>query len=162
LGAKALDPYRVLFVDSLAPESVIRAAYRALARVYHPDHNLDPDASERMAELNRAFAMVGNSSARAAYDRLHQRGRAATDTPPDAPVPPPAVVVSPRSTGSRWRPATEVAPEAAAVMDFGRYEGWRLADIARADRDYLRWLYRSSGGGRFRGAIDRLMAASPA
>lgn len=44
--------HRVLFVTSDAPPEVIRAAYKALAMLYHPDHGGD---SERMLELNRAY-----------------------------------------------------------------------------------------------------------
>jgi hypothetical protein len=40
------------------------------------------------------------------------------------------------------------------VLDFGRYEGWSIADLARRDPDYLRWLRRHSSGIRFRREID--------
>lgn len=159
-----MDPYRVLYVDPLAPESVIRAAYHALARAYHPDHNLGPEASQRMAELNRAYAAVGSPQARAAYDRQNHQGHAAGGSPAAAtPAPKPQVIVPPLEPSRRWaRPKSEPTADAAVIMDFGRYQGWRLADIARADRDYLRWLRRSSGGGRFRTAIDHILAATPA
>ena len=52
-----------------------------------------------------------------------------------------------------------------AVIDFGRYAGWRLADLARTDPDYLRWLSRHSSGIRYRRQIADLldnMAAKPA
>src|SRR6266511_594175 len=44
-----------------------RAAYRALARRYHPDGE-DPDPA-RMAVLNRVYALVRTPELRAAYDR---------------------------------------------------------------------------------------------
>lgn len=159
-----MDPYRVLYVDPLAPESVIRAAYHALARAYHPDRNLSPEASHRMAELNQAYATIGTPQARAAYDRQNQRGRAAASVAVSpAAAPQPRVIVPPQQPSTRWtRPTSQPTPDTAVVMDFGRYQGWRLADIARTDREYLRWLRRSSGGGRFRTAIDRILAATPA
>jgi hypothetical protein len=43
-------------------------------------------------------------------------------------------------------------------LDFGRYAGWTLGDIAREDADYLRWLSRHSAGIRYRSAILRLLA----
>lgn len=44
--------HATLFVAVDAPIEVIRAAYKALAMLYHPDHGGD---SERMVELNRAY-----------------------------------------------------------------------------------------------------------
>jgi hypothetical protein len=49
----------------------------------------------------------------------------------------------------------------AAALDFGRYAGWRLADVARRDPDYLRWLSRHSSGIRYRQAIAALLPNEP-
>ena len=38
------DPYKTLQVDPEAEDEVIAAAYRRLARKYHPDANAGPDA----------------------------------------------------------------------------------------------------------------------
>jgi uncharacterized protein (DUF3820 family) len=46
------------------------------------------------------------------------------------------------------------------MIDFGRYAGWTLGELARQDPDYLRWLARHSSGIRYRGAILRLLAES--
>ncbi|CAN5626549.1 hypothetical protein BH23CHL8_BH23CHL8_31480 [soil metagenome] len=46
------DPYRILFVQPDAPAGVIEAAYRALARLYHPDTGQGDTA--RMAAINVA------------------------------------------------------------------------------------------------------------
>ena len=43
------------------------------------------------------------------------------------------------------------------MIDFGRYAGWKLADVMRLDPDYLRWLSRHSSGVRFRHAILELL-----
>jgi hypothetical protein len=43
------------------------------------------------------------------------------------------------------------------VVDFGRYMGWTLKDLAKHDPDYLRWLSRSSGGVRYRNQIHELL-----
>jgi curved DNA-binding protein CbpA len=67
------DYYKVLQVDPLAEEEVIEAAYRRLARKYHPDVYAGPDASERMRELNRAYSVIGNEAKRRAYDNARQR-----------------------------------------------------------------------------------------
>lgn len=49
------DPYRVLYLRPDAPPEVIRAAYRALANLYHPDKGGD---GVRMAELNVAYEQI--------------------------------------------------------------------------------------------------------
>jgi hypothetical protein len=41
-----------------------------------------------------------------------------------------------------------------SVLDFGRYAGWSLGEIARHDVDYLEWLERSPSGRRLRAEID--------
>jgi curved DNA-binding protein CbpA len=63
------DYYAILQVDPEAEPEVIEAAYRRLARKYHPDVNPAPDASQRMVELNAAYAVLGDPEKRAAYDR---------------------------------------------------------------------------------------------
>ncbi len=51
--------HATLFVTPDAPPEVIRAAYKALAMLYHPDLGGD---SERMVELNRAYeTLVGKT-----------------------------------------------------------------------------------------------------
>ena len=49
----------------------------------------------------------------------------------------------------------EIGPGSA--LDFGRYEGWRLRELARRDPDYLRWLARHSSGIRYRTAIEQVL-----
>jgi hypothetical protein len=65
--------YGVLGVPSTASQDEIRKAYRRLARRYHPDVNpLDKDdvaANEFMRQLNEAYAVLGDTSRRVAYDR---------------------------------------------------------------------------------------------
>lgn len=63
------DPYKTLQVDPEADPEVIQAAYRRLARKYHPDVMPGPEAAARMVAINRAWAMLEDPEARAAYDR---------------------------------------------------------------------------------------------
>lgn len=67
------DAYRVLQVDPSAEQEVIEAAFRRLARKYHPDVNPSPGAAERMRELSAAYDAVRDPLRRAEYDR--RRGR---------------------------------------------------------------------------------------
>lgn len=63
------DPYRVLQVDPSADPEVIEAAYKRLARKYHPDHNRgDRSAEEQMKRINEAFRILGKPHLRAEYD----------------------------------------------------------------------------------------------
>jgi curved DNA-binding protein CbpA len=77
-----LDPYKTLQVDPEADPEVIQAAYRRLARKYHPDVMPGPEAARKMVAINRAWALLEDPEARAAHDReraeeARQRRRAA-------------------------------------------------------------------------------------
>jgi DnaJ domain len=67
------DAYRVLQVDPSAEQEVIEAAYRRLARKYHPDVNPGPDAAGRMRELSNAYDAIRDPERRAEYDRARAR-----------------------------------------------------------------------------------------
>jgi len=66
--AELPDHYKVLQVDPEAEDEVIQAAYRRLARKYHPDVAPGAEASARMIAINAAWAVLREASARAAYD----------------------------------------------------------------------------------------------
>jgi curved DNA-binding protein CbpA len=53
---------------SATPE-VVSAVYRQLAKQHHPDH-AGPEGQKRMAEINEAFAVLGNAEKRAKYDLI--------------------------------------------------------------------------------------------
>lgn len=61
-----MNPYEVLNVPRDATEADIRKAYKALARVHHPDRAGGDDA--RMAEVNDAYAILGDAERRQRYD----------------------------------------------------------------------------------------------
>ena len=52
------DYYKVLGILPSAAEALIRAAYRALSQIYHPDKNQSPDAERRMREINEAYSVL--------------------------------------------------------------------------------------------------------
>lgn len=61
-----MSHYEVLGVDRSADPATIRSAYLSLARRHHPDRD-DGDVG-RMAEVNAAWAVLGDVRKRAAYD----------------------------------------------------------------------------------------------
>ena len=64
------DFYQTLGVPSDASERDITAAYRRLARQYHPDvTGGDKHAEDRFKEINAAHDVLGNAEKRAAYDK---------------------------------------------------------------------------------------------
>jgi curved DNA-binding protein CbpA len=140
-----LSPYELIQVHPTAVPEVIDAAFRALARLYHPDRNPGPEASTRMAELNAAYAMLRNPRQRAAYDQSSQ-GK----SPRQNMMERMHTVTTPRRPGQRPDGDT-------TLIDFGRYAGRSVREIARHDRDYLEWLRRHSSGVRYRRHIEEAL-----
>ena len=194
--ADPIDPYKILQVDPEAEDEVIQAAYRRLARKYHPDLAAATDGPDRMAAINAAWELIGEPRSRAAYDRA----RAAASKPattPDAPAstPPnqPATAgAPPRPTPSPPQQAETVSRDWSAgrssfgggfdesmkaadghgaagpppgqpsgtVLNFGRYAGWSLGEVARVDLEYVEWLDRAPIGRNYRQEVDEILRAS--
>ncbi len=68
------DYYEILGIDRSATREDIRAAYRRLAKQYHPDVNSAEDAEDRFKEINEAYAVLSDDERRAAYDRYGHAG----------------------------------------------------------------------------------------
>lgn len=60
--------YELLEVSLEASQSEIKAAYRRLAKQYHPDVNPSAEASARMSEINQAYSILSDPAKRVAYD----------------------------------------------------------------------------------------------
>lgn len=69
LDSENIDMYAVLQVHPTAEPEIVDAAYRRLARMYHPDVNKSPGAHETMIRINLAYEIIGAPAKRAAYDR---------------------------------------------------------------------------------------------
>lgn len=175
------DPYKTLQVDPEAEDEVIVAAYRRLARKYHPDVAPDLASAARMAAINAAWEVIGDPLKRAAFD--HDRAvRAALDRRANeaggigrrsaAPRPPETVSrdwTSGRSSvGGGFDPSMQTADGTGAagpppgqpsgsVLTFGRYAGWSLGEIARTDLEYIEWLDRMPIGRPYRDEIDAIL-----
>lgn len=157
-SVEEVDLYRVLQVDPSAHPRVIQAAYRALARMYHPDQTATSGSIE-MVLVNRAYAVLRHPEQRLAYDRSRTEAAAVASRP--APAPTPATVQPPPARPAHARrPAADAASD--RVLPHGRYAGWTLDQLVRHDPDYLRWLARHTSGLRFRSEISRLLAGADA
>jgi len=183
------DPYKTLQVDSEAEDEVIQAAYRRLARKYHPDLAETPEAAAKMAAINVAWEMIGDPDSRAAYDRARSAAASTTASPhsgsPDRPAPtasttrqtPPPEVVSRDWTSGRstqgggfdesMRAAegygaagTPPGRPSGTVLNFGRYAGWSVGEIARHDIEYIEWLDRAPIGRNYRTELDAILRST--
>ena len=208
------DPYKILQVDPEAEEEVIAAAYRRLARKYHPDTATGPESLGRMEAINAAWEVLGDPRRRAEHDRQRAlqaavarsgagpspdgtTAAAASGTARSGASPTPAPARDPVRPASASRPGTSPrAPEpetvssdwssgrssvgggydasmrkadgqgaagpppgnpSGSVMNFGRYDGWSLGEIARSDIEYLEWLDRTPIGRPYRDEIDAIL-----
>src|SRR5688572_13188137 len=68
------DYYDTLGVEPGAGETEIKAAYRRLARKYHPDVSKEAGAEEKFKAVNEAYEALRDPEKRAAYDQLRARG----------------------------------------------------------------------------------------
>ncbi len=193
---ETIDPYKVLQVDAEAEDEVIQAAYRRLARKYHPDLADTPEAAVRMAKINAAWELIGEPEARRAFDR--KRSTEATEpaasgssaqspSAPGRPVqagpPAPAASPPPPETVSRdWTPGRSThgsgydesmrtaqgfgaagpppGRPSGTVLNFGRYAGWSLGEVARRDIEYIEWLDRAPIGRNYRQELDDILRTS--
>ena len=180
-------------MDPEAEDEVVQAAYRRLARKYHPDVAPGAEAAARMAAINAAWDRLGDPVARATYDRERSvrlahaaevaaaggdrcratGARPASATPrPSAPRPPDEVSrdwTSGRSDKGGGYDESMRAPEglggagpppgnpAGSVLNFGRYAGWSLGEIARRDIEYIEWLDRTPIGRPYREEVDVIL-----
>ena len=76
------DYYQILGVDPDADDKTIKAAYRRLARKFHPDVSSEQHAEEKFKELAEAYEVLKDADKRAQYDMLRQQGGAGPFQPP--------------------------------------------------------------------------------
>jgi curved DNA-binding protein CbpA len=143
-----LDPYAVLQVAPEADEAVISAAYRALARLHHPDI-AGESTTALMQKINAAWEVLRDPVRRRELDR--RLGHVRTE---------------PREARGSRRPSAPLGTGAAgpppgrpsgSVLPFGRHVGWSLGEIARVDPGYLEWLDQQREGRPYRGDIDAVL-----
>ena len=147
MESSPVDHYRTLQVDPSADVEVIQAAYRVLARRFHPDLAGDDVVMKR---LNAAWEVLGDKTRREAYDGTRANGGERTQAAivTSEPV---ARPVSPDHAGP------PVGRPFGTVLTYGRYEGWSLGQIAVADPVFLEWLRSVPGGRYLRPEIDAIL-----
>lgn len=71
------DYYRILGVSEQAAEKEIKAAYRKLAKQYHPDAvQNDAEKTQRMYEIQEAYERLGDEESRKEYDKARMERHA--------------------------------------------------------------------------------------
>ncbi|MDX6675190.1 MAG: curved DNA-binding protein [Solirubrobacteraceae bacterium] len=78
------DYYEALEVPRDASTEDIRAAYRKLARKYHPDVNKEPGAEDRFKEISEAYEVLRDQEKRERYDRLGANWKRGDDVSDDS------------------------------------------------------------------------------
>ena len=68
------DYYKTLGVKQGAGDDEIKAAYRKLARKYHPDKNKETGAEDKFKAISEAYEVLHDKQKRAAYDNLRAGG----------------------------------------------------------------------------------------
>ena len=64
--------YDVLEVSPRASTDTIEAAYKSLAKRFHPDRNKAPDADPKMKQINHAYSILKDPDKRKLYNRQAQ------------------------------------------------------------------------------------------
>ena len=135
------DAYEVMQVHPGAHPLVVEAAYRVLASIYQSDGAEASASRQLMAELDDAYASLRTPERRALYDQQRIRRE-----------------VMEAALATPYHPFAAQSPPggdaASGLVDFGRYQGWTIVQLAQHDPDYLRWLSRHSSGIRYRRQIE--------
>lgn len=107
------DLYAILGVLPDAEDIVVAAAYRALAQRYHPDKwGGDPaEAHQRMSDINRAHAVLGDKVRRAEYEKARARSKQAEFTADDAEAQDAAFDSALCQLEDRWQVACGIYPD---------------------------------------------------
>jgi curved DNA-binding protein CbpA len=156
------DYYKILEVDHEADPDVIAAAYRVLTDRVRSKPDLEESDQVRLATLDLAYAVLSNPAQRRSFDE--RRTSEAVAMGPgypsengDAHAYDAAARLAAGPLSERLAAGLHGESLGELTINFGRYAGWTLNEIAGSDPEYLQWLSRHSSGIRYRRAILRLL-----
>ena len=162
--AQKYHPDRATGIEAVERMVAINAAWELIGE---PDRRRDFDLSVRHRQSAGAVggvapANAGGPSSGARWAKPESQPRPAESVSPDW--------TSGRSTtGGGYDAATMRAPDglgaagpppgnaSGSVLNFGRYSGWSLGEISRADMEYIEWLDRVPIGRPYREEIDPIL-----
>ena len=67
-----MDLYEILEIKSTATENEIKKSYHRLVKLYHPDKNKAPNASEKFQKIQSAYEILSNDKTRQEYQKMNQ------------------------------------------------------------------------------------------
>lgn len=68
------DYYEILGVSKSTSDAEIKAAYRKLARLHHPDVDKSPGAGEKFKEISEAYQVLSDPTKRQTYNQFGHAG----------------------------------------------------------------------------------------
>ena len=68
-----MDLYEILELKTTASEADIKKAYYRLSKIYHPDKNTDPLASEKFQKIHSAYEILINNQTREEYLKMNSK-----------------------------------------------------------------------------------------
>ncbi len=148
------DYYQILGVNHAVTPTEIKAAFRRLARIYHPDVNpTDPQAAAKIQEIIEAYQVLGEPVQRASYDR--QCGY-------DRDAPQPDLSQSTTSARPAARPAASPRMSKRAEQELERFITRQIErDISRNDIIYEVCLTGDMLWYEAEALVDRIAAKHP-
>lgn len=154
MAAQKPTYYQVLMVDPGVDDDVLTAVHTRLV-----ERARGADAGgrnrERLEAIEEAYGVLHDRERRRRYD-LEQAYASDRHAVPVTSGPPSVITIGSARSGVDAVRAP-VLTGSARVLDFGRYAGWSLRQVAMRDRDYLEWLRRAPGGRQYRAEIAAIL-----
>lgn len=157
MAASQPNLYQVLMLDPGVDADLMATVYRRLVQRYQSAPQAGGSSTQRLLAVERAYEILREPHRRARYDAqlAEQDDREDMPQPVVMPAATPTVMPVMVPVATQRRAATRTVP--VSVLDFGRYAGWSLRQLAAHDPNYLEWLLRSPGGRQYHAEITALL-----